>query len=121
MQRAIVSIIAGFCWIVPAHAGSALVDLSKPMSGKSRYVLNADGTAADLGAPVPTPSPGARSGMAGPGSAAVGGGGNGAVTVMSSSGNGYSAGPRTFEYRGYIRRDGTFVAPYIRTEPYSYR
>src|SRR5215475_9511008 len=105
MQRAIVSIIAGLCWIAPAKAGSALVDLSKPMTGKSRYVVNADGTAVEMGAPARTPSPAARSSTPGSGSVTVtvSGGGTDAVTVMSSSGNGYSVGPRSYEYRSYIR------------------
>ena len=50
MERVIVSIVVGLCWIAPAQAQTSVLDFSKPMTGKSRYVVNADGTAADLGA-----------------------------------------------------------------------
>jgi hypothetical protein len=43
----LVAVIAGFA--SDASAQSAVVDLSAPQSGKSRFVLNADLTPADLG------------------------------------------------------------------------
>jgi hypothetical protein len=119
MQRAIVSIVAGLCWIAPAQAQTVL-DFSKPMTGKSRYMLNSDGTAADLGTPArssppPQPSPlsSAPASTHAPATQSPPG-----VTLMSTSGNGYSMGPTSVQVRGYTRSDGTYVAPYLRTAPY---
>jgi hypothetical protein len=128
MERVIVSIVVGLCWIAPAQAQTSVLDFSKPMTGKSRYVVNADGTAADMGAadlganglsaspPAHRPGPlssapahphHAHSAHSTPG-----------VTLMSTSSNGYSMGPSSYQVRGYTRPDGTYTAPYLRTAPY---
>jgi len=127
MQRVIVSIVAGLCWIVSAQAESSMLDFSKPMTGKSRYMVNADGTAAEIGAhtqgahteaaPHPPHRPRilssepaaepARAHHSSPG-----------VTLMSTSSNGYSMGPSSYQVRGYTGPDGTYYAPYLRTAPY---
>jgi hypothetical protein len=122
MQRAIVSIVAGLCWIAPAQAQSSVLDFSKPMTGKSRYVLHSDGTAVDMGAPSrtathPAHQPGALSSV--PASASASATHKApAVTLMSTSSNGYSMGPTSMQVQGYTRPDGTYVAPYLRTAPY---
>ena len=41
----------------PAIAQSSFIDLSKPMTGKSEYVFNVDGTPVDLGVPLIRPEP----------------------------------------------------------------
>ena len=51
-------VIVAMVGLAPAaSAQSAIVDLSKPQTGKSRFVLNADMTPADLGAPVQAAKP----------------------------------------------------------------
>jgi hypothetical protein len=120
MQRAIVSIVAGLCWIASAQAQSSVLDFSKPMTGKSRYVLHSDGTAVDMGAPArtathPAHQPGAISSVRASASATHKAP---AVTLMSTSGNSYSMGPTSMQVQGYTRPDGTYVAPYLRTAPY---
>jgi hypothetical protein len=122
MQRAIVSIVAGLCWIAPAQAQSSLLDFSKPMTGKSRYVHHSDGTPVDMGAPArtatqPAHQPGALSSV--PASASAPATNRApAVTLMSTSSNAYSMGPTSMQVQGYTRPDGTYVAPYLRTAPY---
>lgn len=119
MQRAVVSIVAGLCWIAPAQAQSSVLDFSKPMTGKSRYMLNSDGTTADMGhAPTAAhPAPGPLSSVPISASAPAARSTPG-VTLMSTSGNGYSMGPTSMQVSGYTRSDGTYVAPYLRTAPY---
>ena len=117
MKRAIVSIFVGLCWIATANAESALLDLSKPMAGKSRYVVGANGTPLELGASAETdPSPEAQSGSS-----------SSSLTPSLSlsyacrnggcSASGSPATPRTVYVSGYMRRNGTYVAPYVRAAP----
>ena len=117
MKRAIVSIFVGLCWIATANAESALLDLSKPMAGKSRYVVGANGTPLELGASAETdPSPEAQSGSS-----------SSSLTPSLSlsyacrnggcSASGSPATLRTVYVSGYTRRNGTYVAPYFRTAP----
>src|SRR5258708_27809416 len=114
MRRAIVSIFAALCWIAPANAESSLLDFSKPMTGKSRFVFNSDGTPVEFGAHAQTtPHAAPRSDTPAPEAQPASG-----VTVISTSSNGYSVGPTTMQVRGYTRRDGTYVSPYLRTAPY---
>ena len=127
MQRVIVSIVAGLCWIASAQAESSMLDFSQPMTGKSRYMVNSDGTAADIGAadmgahaqtvPHPPHRPRILSSepAAGPAHAHRPPPG---VTLMNTSSNGSSMGPTSVQVRGYTRADGTYVAPYLRTAPY---
>jgi hypothetical protein len=52
MRRAVLAVCLAMAFAAApaaADAQSALVDLSKPQSGKARFVLNADLTPADLG------------------------------------------------------------------------
>lgn len=94
---------------VSAHAQS-YIDLSVPMTGKSRFVFNADGTPAEFGvgsndkqAPL----------------VATGGG----RSTDACCGAGYGATgpamkrPKTQHVSGYVRGNGTVVAPYVRGAP----
>ena len=127
MPRVIVSIVVGLCWIASAQAESSMLDFSQPMTGKSRYMVNSDGTAADMGAadmgahaqtaPHRTHRPGILSSEPGTGPARAHHSPPG-VTLMSTSSNGSSMGPTSVQVRGYTRSDGTYVAPYLRTAPY---
>jgi hypothetical protein len=48
-------VLAVLIWVVgpvPVLAQSSLLDFSKPMSGKSRFVVNPDGSPLELGAPA---------------------------------------------------------------------
>ena len=51
-------VVASVCGaVLDANAQSALVDLSKPQTGKSRYVLNSDMSPATLGSVEAKPEP----------------------------------------------------------------
>jgi hypothetical protein len=99
-----------------------VLDFSKPMTGKSRYVVNSDGKPVDMGAHAPTtahpaPRPDALSSVPASVSAPPAKSPPG-VTLMSTSSNGYSMGPTSMQVQGYTRPDGTYVAPLLRTAPY---
>ena len=53
MRRAIVSVVAGLCWSCSGQSPIG-ARFSKPMTGKSRYVVNSDGKPVDMGAHAPT-------------------------------------------------------------------
>jgi hypothetical protein len=115
MQRAVVSIVASLCWIAPASAGSVL-DFSKPQTGKSRSVINADGTPAEMGVPARTASrPGPQSSISSPVPDASSES-RGGVPMVSTSSRYY--GGAVMNNTGYTRSDGSYAPPIVHTEPY---
>ena len=116
MTRIVLTILACILGSVPALAQSSVLDLSKPMTGKSRYGINSDGSPLELGVPAPAPAqtdldPGQqpRSG------AAVVGPCGGTACGSASAGTAGGAGrPKTEHVSGYTRKDGTHVGSYMR-------
>jgi hypothetical protein len=127
-------ILLALLFCCTAAAGqSAMVDLSKPMSGKSRFAINADGSPMELGAKPPREQGNARQdqplSLSGGGAAASSPTsrpiGSGAAPTGACGDSPCGARPaqsiispsgalKTQWVNGYVRRDGTYVAPYAR-------
>lgn len=93
--------VAAFCLIAvsPAGAQSSLIDLSAPMTGKSAYVFNQDGTPVELGVrEVAKPQP-----VAQPATEEATWGGAAAIDESQAQAQAMAAGSRT---AGQRRRSG---------------
>jgi hypothetical protein len=114
-------------WTAAPAAAQSFIDASKPMTGKSEFVFNVDGTPADIGVVAKAaPAPAAPE-VSGPatvrmrgtaanapedsnGSASDGVRRARSVFVVTSGGGR----PNAQQVSGYQRKDGTTVAPYVR-------
>lgn len=100
MQNAVLSLVVAIALAaaIPAHGhAQSVIDLSKPQTGKSRFVLNADLTPADLGVVEENETP---------------------EHVATRSGG--RIGPtadRPVAVKAYTRKDGTTVSAHTRSAP----
>jgi hypothetical protein len=111
-------------WAAPPAAAQSFIDASKPMTGKSEFVFNADGTPAEMGAaakaepPAEVSQPGTARMRGTTANASVDGSGRASdsarrsrsVFVVTSGGER----AKGQQVSGYQRKDGTAVAPYVR-------
>ena len=112
MTRIVFAILVCILGSVPALAQSSMIDLSKPMTGKSRYGINPDGSPLELGVPAqpdldPRQQPQSGAAVVGPCSGA-------ACGSAGSAAGGGSGRPKTEHVSGYTRKDGTHVGSYMR-------
>jgi hypothetical protein len=52
MSRFVLAVVVCVCGSVPVQAQSSLLDFSKPMTGKSRFGINPDGSPLEFGVPA---------------------------------------------------------------------
>ena len=123
MIRIVLTILVSILGSVPALAQSSMLDLSKPMTGKSRYGINSDGSPLELGVPArvqtdldPGQQPRSGAAVVGPcGGTACGSTNSGTGGGSASAGTAGGAGrPKTEYVSGYTRKDGTHVGSYMR-------
>ena len=126
MKTPILALILAIVFGNTAVAQSSFMDLSKPMTGKTRFVIDADGKPIEFGVPLGKPVersmegssttaprwPGARAMQDdGPGTGSSSCGGSGTSCATDGS--------KTVAVRSYTRKDGTYVAPHQQTNPNS--
>lgn len=115
MTSFVLAILVCIWGSVPGLAQSSVLDFSKPMTGKSRFGINPDGSPLELGAPSQLESdqvqqPGSDAAVVRPcdgGSCRFGGIGAGAGMGR----------PKTVQVNSYTRKDGTFVGSHTRSAP----
>jgi hypothetical protein len=91
-------------------AQSSYVDLSTPMTGKSRFMFNVDGTPAEMGVRSTPEEPAGVVGASGAqgGAPSCGGSSYGSISCITGK-------PKTLQVRSYERRDGTVVRGHARS------
>ena len=88
----------------PAFAGSSLVDLSKPQTGTSKFVVDHNFKPVKLGVPDAETEEGSRP-----------------IQGTGCKQNCAEVEGKTVQVKSYTRKDGTFVQSYMRRRPGSSR
>jgi hypothetical protein len=115
VTRFVLTVLVCIFGSVPVLAQSSLLDFSKPMTGKSRFGINPDGSSLELGAPAQLEPD--RVQEAGAGAALVRPCDGGSCRFGGISAGAGAGRAKTVQVNGYTRKDGTFVAPYVRSAP----
>jgi hypothetical protein len=126
MTASILALILAIAFSGTAVAQSSLIDLSKPMTGKTRSVTYADGKPVEFGVPLyEDDEPAARDAtspaMSSSGLPTAGGYQAGAAAACGGSHYGATScdtgRPKTVAVKSYTRKDGTFVRSHYRSAP----